>query len=112
MASTKIKITYQDRDYVLEYTRDSARRVENAGFSAEKLSDERLTMIPLLWHGAFLEHHPKVKDKIVNEIWDKFLNNKEKLVETLLRMFNDARDTLFDEPDEDDEKNVTWEAES
>ncbi len=109
MPAKKIRFTYDKREYVLEYTRFSARKVEAAGFSRERLSDERLTMVPLLWRGAFLEHHPKVKDKTVEEIWDKYITNKEKLLETLLEMFDDARDTLFEEPEEDAEKNVTWE---
>ena len=46
--STKITVTYKDKDYILEYSRSTAKQIEDNGFVLEQLTDKPATMIPLL----------------------------------------------------------------
>ena len=66
-------ITDQDegREYTLEYSRKSVVKAENAGLDVNQLESKSMTMIPLLFWGAFLMHHPHMTreqtDKILFE---------------------------------------------
>ena len=108
MESKKIKFTYNDRDITLEYNRRTVEQLEAAGLRLGEIGDMPATMVKLLYHGAFLVNHRKVKTETIEEIW-KHIPNKEDFVAKLAEMYNETRDTLFEEPDEDDEKNVNWE---
>ena len=105
MAKT-IEFTYNDEDYVLEFTRKTVRDMESEGFSFRKMQDAPATYLPKLFEGAFKCHHRKIKKELVNEIFSR-ITGKEDLMESLVEMYNSAVDTLFDEPEES-EKNVEW----
>lgn len=59
---TPMVITDPDtgREYTLEYNRKSIVKVEQAGFDISKIESRSMTMIPLMFWGAFLMHHPRV----------------------------------------------------
>lgn len=79
MASEKSKslkpmvITDPDegREYTLEYNRKAVVKAEQAGLDVSQLESKSMTMIPLLFWGAFLMHHPHMTreqtDKILFE---------------------------------------------
>ena len=46
------------REYTLEYSRKSVVKAEQAGLDVNALESKSMTMIPLLFWGAFLMHHP------------------------------------------------------
>lgn len=46
------------REYTLEYSRRTVAKAEQAGLDINKLDSQSMTMIPLLFWGAFLMHHP------------------------------------------------------
>lgn len=46
------------REYTLEYSRRTVSKVEQAGLDINELESKSMTMIPLLFWGAFLMHHP------------------------------------------------------
>lgn len=58
-------------EYTLEFSRKSVARAEQAGLDVQKLESASMTMIPLLFWGAFLMHHPHMTreqtDKILFE---------------------------------------------
>lgn len=105
MAKT-IEFTYNDEDYTLEFTRKVVRDMEAEGFSFRKMNDAPATFMPRLFEGAFRLHHRKIKKELINEIY-KHIPDKQDLMEALVEMYNDAVDTLFEEPEES-EKNVQW----
>ena len=80
--STKISLSYEGKDYTLEYTRQSVKTMENRGFVAGKILDAPMTVLPDLFYGAFLANHKYIDRKVVDEIFDKMLDKKA-LVETL-----------------------------
>lgn len=59
------------REYTLEYSRKTVAKTEQAGLDVNELEAKSMTMIPLLFWGAFLMHHPYITreqtDKILFE---------------------------------------------
>ena len=108
MAKT-IPFTVDDEKYVLEYTLDSAARMEDEGFNPSDLDDivrKPVSVVLRLVYGAFTAHHPDItKDKVV-EIFSK-LANKSELIGILAQMYQETVTVLFDE-EEDNSKNVKW----
>lgn len=46
------------REYTLEYSRRTVAKAEQAGLNINELESKSMTMLPLLFWGAFLMHHP------------------------------------------------------
>ena len=103
--NTKIKFTYKDVPYVLEYDRDIISTLEDAGFSAKEFANAPMKNLNLAFKGAFLKNHRKTKDSIIDEIYTN-MKDKEKLINTLLTMIDVCYANLFDE--EDNEGNIEW----
>lgn len=61
----------EGREYTLEFSRKSVAKTEQAGLDINKLESASMTMIPILFWGAFLMHHPHITreqtDKILFE---------------------------------------------
>ena len=104
----QLKFTYDDKDYVLEYTRKSVATMERQGFNTDDLASKPMTTLPALFDGAFLSRHKFVKKDVKDEIFAK-LTNKSELLDKLIEMYNEPFTVLFEEPEED-EGNVSWEA--
>lgn len=47
--------------YTLEFNRASVRKCEAAGLDINAAASKSMTMIPLLFWGAFQMHHPNIK---------------------------------------------------
>lgn len=104
----KITIPYGGKTYTLEFTRAIASTMEKQGFDLNALTSKPATMIPLLFHGAFLLHHPNTKGETKERIFDA-MKSRTKLVQALAEMYVEAYNTLFDAGDEDgNEGNPGW----
>ena len=103
----QINFDYMDRHYCLEYTPDSIKQMESAGFNINDIGDRPATRIEQLWAGAFLANHKRVSNTIIKELYSK-MKDKETLLKNLTEMYNNAM--LYLMPDEDNEGNVTWTA--
>ena len=104
---SKINLTYDKKEYVLEYNRQSVKTMESQGFVLEELTTKPMTMIPLLFSGAFIKNHSGkdgVKRKVVDEIFNE-INDKTALMEALMEMYADTLSTLTED---NGEGNVTW----
>ena len=55
-------------EYTLEFSRKSVVRAEQAGLDVQKLESQSMTMIPLLFWGAFLMHHPHMTREQTDKI--------------------------------------------
>jgi len=59
------------REYTLEFSRKTVSKAEQAGLDINQIESKSMTMIPLLFWGAFLMHHPQMTreqtDKILYE---------------------------------------------
>jgi hypothetical protein len=103
----QIKFEYKGQDYTLEFTRNTARQLENTGFKLEDIGNKPNIAIPLLFQASFLVHHKRIKQPLVNEIYNR-LPNKDELIAKLAEMYGDTVNTLLADP-EDDEGNIDWE---
>ena len=104
---SKISLTYDKKEYVLEYSRQSVKTMENQGFVLEELTAKPANMIPLLFAGAFIKNHSGkdgVKRKVIDEIFDE-IPDKTALMEALMEMYADTLSTLTDS---NSEGNATW----
>lgn len=105
MAKT-LEFTYKGKDYVLEYTRRSVQEMEKRGFVAADADTKPVTILPMMFEGAFLAHHRFEKKEVIDEIFSK-MTDKENLIAKLAEMYNEPVVALLDEPDEK-EGNVNW----
>ena len=104
---SKINLTYDKKEYVLEYNRQSVKTMENQGFVLEELTKKPANMIPLLFAGAFIKNHSGkngASRKVIDEIFDG-LDDKTALMEALMEMY---AETLGSLTDSNGEGNVTW----
>lgn len=96
------------KTYTLEFTRKSIQKMEESGFTAEGLKDKPMTMIPELFAGAFIAHHPFLKRADIDNIFDH-LSNKKEMFPKLVEMLNEPIQALMGEPEES-EGNSNWAA--
>ena len=55
-------------EYTLEFNRKSVRKCEAAGLDINLAASKSMTMIPLLFWGAFQWHHPNMKQEATDKI--------------------------------------------
>lgn len=58
----------EGREYTLEYSRKTVSRVEQAGLDVNQIDTKSMTMIPLIFWGAFLMHHPHMTREQTDKI--------------------------------------------
>lgn len=102
---SKIALTYEKKEYVLEYSRQSVRTMEAQGFVIDELSSKPVTMIPMLYQGAFIKNHKGIKRNLMDEIYEE-ISDKSGLINALMEMYVDTMSTLMD--DKEDAGNATW----
>ena len=99
-----ITLTYNKKEYVLEYNRQSVRQMESQGFNLDEITSKPMTMIPLLFSGAFLKNCKGTKRQMIDEIYAE-IKDKSGLMEALIEMYADTITTLTDD---NSEGNVEW----
>ena len=104
----QLRFTYQNKEYVLEYTRKSVETMERKGFVASDIETKPVTVLPALFAGAFLANHRFEKAEVIDAIYAK-MTNKSELIGKLAEMYNEPIAALVDEPEES-EGNVAWTA--
>ena len=101
-----LTFNFEDKEYTLEFTRNSVATMERSGFNLSDIDTKPVLTLPRLFAGAFLAHHPTVKQDKINKIYEH-LNNKSELIVKLAEMYNDTVETLVDDP-EGEEGNIQW----
>ena len=104
----QLRFTYQDKEYVLEYTRKSVVEMERKGFVVSEIETKPATVLPALFAGAFLANHRFVKQEVIDEIYAN-ITHKSELIGKLAEMYNEPIAALIDEPEES-AGNVDWTA--
>ena len=111
--STTITVTYKDTDYVLEYSRTTAKQIEDNGFILDQLTDKPATMIPLLVYGAFAKNNRGIKRSLVDEIYANLVNKvgadgEEGFINILAEMYSETVSTLVGDEPADEGNAATW----
>ena len=103
---SKINLTHKDKEYSLEYSRQSVRTMEQQGFVLDELTSKPMTMIPMLFQGAFIKNHKGIKRSLIDEIY-KGIGNRLELMEALMEMYAETLSSLMDD-DAEAAGNVSW----
>lgn len=101
-----LTFNFEGKEYTLEYTRNSVATMERQGFNLNEIENKPMTTLPKLFAGAFLAHHPGIKQEKIINIFDH-ITNKAELTIKLAEMYNDPIATLVDDPEEK-EGNISW----
>ena len=56
------------KEYTLEFSRKSVAKTEQAGLDINKMDSQSMTMIPLMFWGAFQMHHPHMTREQTDKI--------------------------------------------
>lgn len=100
-----IVFDHKGTQYTLEFSRDSVKQMERAGFSIAEAADKPITSLDILFKGAFICHHPRVSQSTIDEIWDS-LSDKDGLFDALADLYNEPMEAMLKEPDE--AKKISW----
>ena len=104
----QLKFTFEDKEYVLEFTRRTVTEMEKKGFVAAEVENKPMSTLPALFEGAFLAHHRFEKKENIDKIFAK-LTNKQELIGKLAEMYNEPIIALVEAPGES-EGSVEWTA--
>ena len=97
--STQITFTYDGRDYCLEYTKETVKKMEDKGFSPQKILEAPITYLPELFRGAFLANHQFTNRRVIDAIYDA-MEDREELVNVLIKMYNEPIKALTENSNE------------
>ena len=89
----QINCEYKNKEYTLEYTRESVKQMEREGFKAEDILNKPMLTLPKLFAGAFKAHH-------------KF-DTKQKTID---EMYAEPMETLMDDDNIDEGNAIAWDA--
>lgn len=103
---SKINLTYDKVDYSLEYSRQSVRTMEGQGFVLDEITSKPMTMLPMLFSGAFIKNHKGVKRSTIDEIFDN-ISDKGALMQALVELYAETLSVLTEDSAEN-EGNVVW----
>lgn len=103
---SKITMTYNKVEYTLEYSRQSVKTMESQGFVLDDITAKPMTMIPMLFSGAFIKNHRGMKRSLIDEIFDN-IKDKTGLMSALMEMYAETLSSLTDDNVES-EGNVAW----
>lgn len=95
----KIKFSYKEKDYCLEYTKRTVKIMEDRGFVPGKILEAPMTYLPELFAGAFLANHRFIKKEFVDEIFET-MEDKNELINVLIEMYNEPIKALTEETSE------------
>ena len=104
----KINLKSKDIDYILEYNRMSIKMIENEGFELEEFGKKPMSMIELVFKGAFYKNHRGLSQNLINDIY-KDCEDKDKLLEVITEMITECYTSLMESPEKGKEGNATWE---
>ena len=90
------------REYTLEFSRKSVSRAEQAGLDVNKFESSSMTMIPLLFWGAFLMHHPQMtREQTYKILFDGLGGLNEEEMAYLAKLYAEPFQTLIAREGED-----------
>lgn len=104
--NTKIKLTHNGQEYILEYDRMSVKLLESSGFVLDEFLEKPMSNIELAFTAAFVKNHKKLSQATIDKIFAG-LKDKTGLIAMLSKMIRETYDALLE--DGSDEGNVEWE---
>ena len=99
-----INFTIEDKDYTLEYTRNTVIATERAGFNYDSIATRPIDMLTTLWRGAFLAHHATLTTDFVDGLLEKI--DTRGILYALLDLYYEPIKSLTEGDNEENPKNV------
>ena len=85
----------EGREYTLEFSRKTVSKAEQAGLDINLIESKSMTMIPLMFWGAFLMHHPHMtKEQTDKILFDGLGGLDAKEMEYLGKLYAEPFQTL------------------
>lgn len=109
MANSRIRFVYKNKQYVLEFTRNSVMEMERKGFDATQVVAKPMSTLPDLFAGAFIANHSSTRKKLIDEIYSHF-DDKGELLSALCEMYRIVLEEFADELEKSG-NGVSWERE-
>lgn len=108
MAQNAIKFEYEGTTYILEYDRASAMKAEEMyDISMQGISKGHIAAMDGLLKGAFIKHHPNMREDVKEKFVNSFANKKD-MYPILIQGYGECVTSLFE--DGTDAKNaIKWE---
>lgn len=97
MSKTKIKFSYEDVDYTLEFTAASLKKMEREGFDFIGMTKRILSAPEELFKGSFIANHSDVPNAKRMEIYEALTNTCEEgesLNEVIGAMISEAIENI------------------
>lgn len=105
--SKKLEFTYKGKDYTLEFNRKAVETMYTRWkYTPSEDVYEMLIKLPTLFRGAFLMHHPTVKNDVIDEIYEN-MKDKNALIGKLVEMYNEPMLALVEDGD-GESGNIEW----
>lgn len=104
-----IIITIKDTDekYTLEFSRASVKQTVCEGFHRDELENSPEEMIPILFYGSFLMHHPRMTKQKAIGILDNILHGLDTAwLDRLVELYNAPLNATVSSKDEEEVKNL------
>lgn len=102
----QINISFENKNYCLEFKRRTVEILERQGFTITDIDKKPTTLLPMLFEGAFLANHRNIKKGIIDKIYEQ-IPNKTELLGKLAEMYNEPLETLMADP-EGSEGKAQW----
>ena len=102
-----INFEYNGKRYCLEYTRETVKQMEAAGFSPSDIAEKPMIRLEQMWAGAFMANHRKTSNTIIEAMF-KEMKNREQLRTVLMDMLAETYESLIPAEDDEDQGNVEW----
>lgn len=99
--------TENNRDYTLEFSRDSIKFAEGRGFRIVDVDNYPMTKVPEFFWYAFRMHHPSVSLAQAEKLLERMGGMTEALAQRLGELWAVPFETLASEQDDGEAKNVT-----
>lgn len=105
----EIRFIYKGQEYLLGFTRNTAKIIEENGLRLEDISEKPLNSWPMLFRGAFLKNHRAISSQLVDEMFADTKDIKG-LINALTDLYVANYNTLIDPSvEEESAKNGHWE---
>lgn len=109
MAQKEVTFEFEGQRYTLTFTRKTVQQLSQAGFKPDMVTDQPAVGIPMLFNGAFVANHRFIKTDVRDRIFES-ITNKTDFIGKLLTLYLEPINEMLEDPPEDSEKNVKWEA--
>ena len=89
------------REYILDFTRETVKMAESRGFDWDDVPAKPMTLIPIVWHTAFLRYEPRMSVIKTDKILDDMGGIQPKQLQRLRQLYDQAMSSLVAEDTED-----------